>query len=94
MAPVTIVEFTDFACPDCAALSQSLQQLQKSNAEKLRIVYRQFPLAHLNANAQKAAEASLCANDQKHFWEFHDSMFGNQSGLKDDEIPHKQGLTG
>src|SRR5262249_18854381 len=68
-APVTIVEFTDFECSDCGALSATLQVLQKANSDKLRIVYRQFPLAHLNAHAQKAAEASLCGNDQNHFWE-------------------------
>src|SRR5262249_29297917 len=88
-APVTIVEFTDFACPDCAVLDQSLQQLQKVNADKLRVVYRQFPLAHLNAHAQKAAEASLCANDQQHFWEFHDSVFGHQTDLNDDDLKQR-----
>jgi protein-disulfide isomerase len=88
-AAVTIVEFADFACPDCAVLDQSLQQLQKTNAEKLRVVYRQFPLAHLNAHAQKAAEASLCANDQQQFWEFHDAMFGNQTDLKDDDLKQR-----
>lgn len=85
-APVTIVEFMDFSCADCAALNQSLQVLQKVNADKLRVVYRQFPLAHLNPLAQKAAEASLCANDQQHFWDFHDSMFGNQNDLKENGL--------
>jgi protein-disulfide isomerase len=47
----------------------------------VRVVYRQFPLTNLHPHAQKAAEASLCAAEQNKFWEFHDSMFGNQKEL-------------
>ena len=85
-APVTIVEFTDFSCSDCASMAQSLQVLQKTNGDNLRIVYRQFPLAHINAEAQKAAEASLCANDQQRSWDFHDFLFDNQNDLKQDGL--------
>jgi predicted DsbA family dithiol-disulfide isomerase/Skp family chaperone for outer membrane proteins len=80
-APVTIVEFSDFECPYCGGLFPTLQQVEKNYAQQIRIVYRQFPLANIHPHAQKAAEASLCANDQKKFWEMHDSMFGNQKEL-------------
>src|SRR4030095_14529312 len=60
--------------------------VEKNYAEKVRVVYRQFPLTNIHPLAQKAAEASLCANDQKRFWEFHDSMFGDQQHLTVDDL--------
>jgi len=80
-AKVTIVEFSDFECPYCGGLFPTLKQVEKNYAQQVRIVYRQFPLANIHPHAQKAAEASLCANEQQKFWEFHDSMFSNQSEL-------------
>ena len=80
-APVTIVEFSDFECPECAELAQALRKIQQSNGAKVRVVYRQLPLAHLHPSAMKAAEASLCANEQDHFWEFHDALFDRQKEL-------------
>src|SRR5207237_4004162 len=80
-APVTIIEFSDFECPYCGGLFPTLKQVEKNYPQQVRIVYRQFPLANIHPHAQKAAEASLCANEQQKFWEFHDSMFGNQSEL-------------
>ena len=80
-APVTIVEFSDFECPYCGGLFPTLKQVEKNYEGKIRIVYRQFPLANIHPHAEKAAEASLCALDQQRFWEFHDSMFGNQKEL-------------
>ena len=80
-APVTIVEFSDFECPFCGGLFPTLKQIEKTYSDQVRLVYRQFPLTNIHPYAQKAAEASLCANDQQHFWEMHDSMFGNQREL-------------
>ena len=80
-APITIVEFSDFECPYCGGLFPTLKQVEKNYEGKIRIVYRQFPLTNIHPHAQKAAEASLCAFDQQHFWEMHDSMFGNQQEL-------------
>jgi len=80
-APVTIVEFSDFECPFCTRIHPTLKQVMDDYDGRVRLVFRQFPLHALHPRAQKAAEASLCADDQGKFWEMHDAMFENSSGL-------------
>jgi protein-disulfide isomerase len=54
--------------------------------DKIRFVYRDFPLTSLHQYAEKAAEASECADDQGKFWEYHDLLFANQSALDVDSL--------
>jgi protein-disulfide isomerase len=88
-APVTIVMFTDFQCPYCARVRTTLDQVQQRYGDKVRLVVRQFPLAQIHPQAQKAAEASLCANDQGKFWPLYDAMFTNQKALAVDALKAK-----
>jgi protein-disulfide isomerase len=88
-APVTIVEFSDFECPYCGGLFPTLKEVEKNYKDQVRIVYRQFPLTQIHPNAQKAAEASLCANEQDKFWQMHDAMFGDQAALGVDALKQK-----
>jgi protein-disulfide isomerase len=92
-APVTIVEFSDFQCPFCGRLIPTLEQVKQKYGDKVRIVFRQYPLP-MHPNAQKAAEASLCANDQGKFWEMHDAMFKNQQELAVDNLKAKAAALG
>jgi protein-disulfide isomerase len=92
-AAVTIVEFSDFECPFCMRLQASLAQVVEKYGDRVRLVYRQFPLS-FHPDAQKAAEAALCANDQGQFWAMHDAMFADQKGLAVDELKKKAAKLG
>ena len=82
-APVTIVEFSDFQCPYCGRnFEQTYPQIKKLYIDtgKVKYVMRDFPL-NFHPEAQKAAEAAGCAEEQGKFWEMHDKLFSNQQDL-------------
>jgi len=79
-APVTIVEFTDFQCPACAAMHPVLEEVLKSYGNKVRFVVRDFPL-NMHEWARKAAEAANAANAQGKFFEYISVLFKNQKAL-------------
>lgn len=84
-AEISIVEFSDFECPFCArAYTGAVTQLKQSSYfqnGQVNLIYKQFPLNSIHSRAQKAAEASLCAQEQGDFWEYHDTLFENQGAL-------------
>lgn len=80
-ATITMVEFSDFQCPFCGAFySQTLPQIQKDyiDSGKVKLVFRDFPLVSIHQNANAAALAAQCANEQGKFWEYHDMLFSSQ----------------
>ena len=83
-ASVSIIEFSDFECQFCERfVQQTLPTIteQYIATGKVKLVYRDFPLSQLHANAQKSAEAAECAKDQGKFAEMHDTIFQNQQSL-------------
>jgi protein-disulfide isomerase len=77
---VTIVEFSDFECPYCAAVQGTLQTVLSTAGSDVRHVWKHFPLS-FHAGARPAAIAAECARAQGRFWEFHDLVFARQSSL-------------
>ena len=87
-APVLIVEFSDFQCPYCGKFYRDTLPLLKENyidTGKVKIIHRDFPLG-FHQNAQKAGEASECADDQGKFWEMHDKLYENYQELAVDNL--------
>jgi len=78
-AKVTVVEFSDFECPACAATSPLVNQLIAQYPNDVRVIYRHFPLVDIHPYAMLAAQASEVAAEQGKFWEMHDLLFENQS---------------
>ncbi len=81
-APVTVIEFSDFQCPFCERLYQQAEKQLISDyvdTGKIRFVYRDFPLTSIHPDAQKAAEAAECADEQGKFWEYHNMLFEKQA---------------
>lgn len=76
---VTIVEFSDFECPYCIRAYPTIRQILSEYKNDVSLYYKHFPLVQIHPNAQKTAEASLCAGDQGKFWEFHDKVFETQA---------------
>ena len=79
-APVTIVEFTDFECPSCAAMQPLLEEALKTYGNKVRLVVRDFPLS-MHPNARKAAEAANAAHAQGKFFEYTALLLKRQKEL-------------
>ncbi len=78
-AKVTIVEFSDFECPFCTRAFPTVKQVLDAYPNDVKIYYKHLPLTSLHPNAQRAAEASVCAQKQGKFWEFHDKLFQSQT---------------
>jgi len=80
-APVTIVEFGDFACPACGVWNESgtIERVMNKYGDQVRFVWADFP--SVSADSSKAAEAARCAYDQDKFWEYHDYLYSHMEVL-------------
>ena len=81
-APVTVVEYGDFECPNCKQAAPGVKLLLARFAGRLRLVWRHFPLEEVHPHALQAALAAEAAAGQGKFWPMHDLLFENQRHLK------------
>jgi protein-disulfide isomerase len=84
-APVTIAEFSDFQCPFCSRVGPTLKRIEEVYGDKVRILWKHNPLA-IHKDAPLAHVASIAADKQGKFWEYHDKLFANQRALKPDNL--------
>jgi protein-disulfide isomerase len=85
-APVTLVEFGDFECPQCGRAHRVLQQVLPRLSAEARFVFRHFPLAEIHPHALAAAEVAEAAGAQGKFWPMHDTLFEHQDALDPEDL--------
>ena len=85
-APVTVVEYGDFECPNCKQAAPAVKLLLSRFENRVRLVFRHFPLEEVHPHAVLAAEAAECAGAQHKFWQMHDLLFLHQPHLKPHDL--------
>lgn len=80
-APVTLVEYGDYECPYCGAAYPIVKQVQAEMGDRLRFVFRNFPITTSHPHAALAAEAAEAASAQGRFWQMHDHLYEHQQHL-------------
>jgi protein-disulfide isomerase len=85
-AAVTLVEYGDYECPYCGAAYPIIKEVQERMGERLRFVFRNFPITTSHPHAEQAAEAAEAAAAQGRFWEMHDLFYENQQRLGDEDL--------
>src|SRR5215831_19096694 len=75
-SPVTITEFSDFQCPYCRQAASVVEQVRQTYGKHVRVIFKQMPLS-FHQYAFKAAQASVCAQEQGKFWQYHDRLFAS-----------------
>ena len=85
-APVTLVEYGDYECPYCGRMHPVVRELRERLGDRLRFVFRHFPLDSVHPHARRAAEAAEAAAAQGRFWEMHDLLYENRENLDDESL--------
>lgn len=85
-APVTVVVYSDFECPTCKQAAQAVKLLLARFVNRVRVVYRHFPVEATHPHALFAAQAAEAAGAQGKFWPMHDLLFDNQLHLKPQQV--------
>ena len=85
-ARVTLIEYGDFECPSCKVAVTTPTLLLERFPNKVRFIFRHFPLQEAHPHALLAAEASEAAAAQGKFWPMHELLYQNQAHLKDKDL--------
>ena|SRR5919106_5175771 len=85
-AAVTLVEYGDYECPYCAQAYIIIKEVQERLGNKLRFIFRSFPLTKIRPHAYQSALAVETAAAQGKFWEMYDFLFRHGESLTDDNL--------
>jgi protein-disulfide isomerase len=85
-APLELVMYGDFQCPYCTAAQGSLRRVRERLGERLRFVFRHFPIREVHPDAERAAQASEAAAAQGAFWPMHDALYAARGALGEDDV--------
>lgn len=85
-AVITLVEYGDYQCPHCGRAYPVVKRIQEFFGDKLKFVFRNFPLQNIHQLAVPAAMASEATGRQGKFWEMHDTLFENQRWLTENSF--------
>jgi protein-disulfide isomerase len=83
---VTLVEYGDYECPYCGRAHPIVKEVQERLGDRLRFVFRNFPITTSHPRAEQAAEAAEAAGAQGRFWEMHDLIYESQPRLSDGDL--------
>jgi protein-disulfide isomerase len=81
-AEVTLVQYGDYECPYTRMSRHSIHALQRELPDRLRFVFRHFPLEQIHPHARAAATAAEAAGAQGQFWVMHEHLFEHQKALE------------
>jgi protein-disulfide isomerase len=81
-APATLLEYGDYECPFCGAAYPIIKEVESRLGDRLRFVFRNFPITTSHPHAELAAEAAEAADAQGKFWEMHDLLYESQQHLE------------
>jgi protein-disulfide isomerase len=87
-AALTLVEYGDYECPYCGKEYPIVKRLQRHFGDRLRFIFRHFPVASVHPHASVAAQAAEAASAQGQFWRMHDMLFQHQDELGDADLTY------
>jgi protein-disulfide isomerase len=87
-APLTLLEYGDYECPDCRNALPIVRRLAEEFGSKLRVAFRNFPVVTIHQHASVAAQAAEAAAAQGKFWPMHSMLYEHQQDLATADLSH------
>lgn len=87
-AQITVVEFADFECPYSREEFPIFREMASKYGDRVRFIYRDFPLEDIHKNARRAALAANCAGAQNKYWQMHDKIYLSADAMTDADLAH------
>lgn len=79
-AAVVVRTYSDFQCPACKAAEPAFKAVVEAYKDRVKFIWKNFPLITIHQNARNAANAAQCANVEGKFWDYHDRLYASQEG--------------